>query len=131
MKFIRSFPEIWASTRWPFSSSTANIVFGSGSTTVPSTSIASRLATGAGGSLSHTECRPAGADTRTRSVSNSHGSDNDRRIVVRTSDRGQDLRSGLGGGDRVLEVGREGAVGRDHRPVVGLHEDVVATEREH
>ena len=43
MKFIRSLPLMWASTRWPFSSSTANIVFGSGSMTVPSTSIASRL----------------------------------------------------------------------------------------
>ena len=46
MKFIRSLPLMWASTRWPFSSSTANMVFGSGSMTVPSTSIASLLATG-------------------------------------------------------------------------------------
>ena len=28
MKFIRSLPLMWARTRWPFSSSTANIVFG-------------------------------------------------------------------------------------------------------
>src|SRR5215470_5210563 len=41
MKFMRIFPETWASTLWPFSSSTRNIAFGSGSTTVPSTSIAS------------------------------------------------------------------------------------------
>ena len=46
MKFIRSLPLMWASTRWPFSSSTANMVLGRGSITVPSTSIASRLATG-------------------------------------------------------------------------------------
>src|SRR6185436_17911446 len=71
MKFIRSLPLMWASTRWPFSSSTANIVFGSGSMTVPSTSIASFLATGWSASLSHAECRPGRADTRTRSVSKS------------------------------------------------------------
>src|SRR6266540_1580251 len=46
MKFIRSLPLMCANTRWPFSSSTANIVLGSGSITVPSTSIASFLATG-------------------------------------------------------------------------------------
>src|SRR5687768_16590286 len=43
MKFIRILPLTWASTRWPLSSSTRNIAFGSGSTTVPSTSIASSL----------------------------------------------------------------------------------------
>src|SRR4029453_11096847 len=69
MKFIRNLPLMWASTRWPFSSSTANIVFGNGSMTVPSTSIASFLATGWSASLSHAECRPGRADTRTRSVS--------------------------------------------------------------
>src|SRR6266849_4928355 len=41
MKFIRILPDTWASTLWPFSSSTRNIALGSGSTTVPSTSIAS------------------------------------------------------------------------------------------
>src|SRR5881296_4714840 len=41
MKFIRILPLTCASTRWPLSSSTRNIAFGSGSTTVPSTSIAS------------------------------------------------------------------------------------------
>src|SRR5262245_45622189 len=44
MKFMRIFPLTCASTRWPLSSSTRNIAFGSGSTTVPSTSIASSLA---------------------------------------------------------------------------------------
>src|SRR6266545_3680863 len=37
----RTLIDTWASTLWPFSSSTRNIAFGSGSTTVPSTSIAS------------------------------------------------------------------------------------------
>src|SRR6266851_1207188 len=32
---------MWASTLWPFSSSTRNIAFGNGSTTVPSTRIVS------------------------------------------------------------------------------------------
>ena len=44
MKFMRILPDTCASTRWPLSSSTRNIAFGSGSTTVPSTSIASSLA---------------------------------------------------------------------------------------
>ena len=44
MKFMRILPDTWASTLWPFSSSTRNIALGSGSTTVPSTSIASSLA---------------------------------------------------------------------------------------
>src|SRR6267143_582414 len=41
MKFMRILPLTCASTRWPLSSSTRNIAFGNGSTTVPSTSIAS------------------------------------------------------------------------------------------
>src|SRR5262249_565122 len=44
VKFMRILPLTCASTRCPFSSSTRNIAFGSGSTTVPSTSIASSLA---------------------------------------------------------------------------------------
>src|SRR5439155_14954893 len=43
MKFMRIFPLTCASTLCPFSSSTRNIALGSGSTTVPSTSIASSL----------------------------------------------------------------------------------------
>src|SRR5499433_959474 len=44
MKFMRILPDTWASTLWPLSSSTRNMALGSGSTTVPSTSIASSLA---------------------------------------------------------------------------------------
>ncbi len=51
MKFMRSLPLMWARTRWLFSSSMANIALGSGSMTVPSTSIASFLATGGVGLL--------------------------------------------------------------------------------
>lgn len=37
MKFVRIFPEMYASTSCPFSSSTRNIAFGSGSMIVPVT----------------------------------------------------------------------------------------------
>src|SRR2546421_2674567 len=43
---MRIFPEMWASTLWPFSSSTRNMAFGSGSITVPSRTIASSLGLG-------------------------------------------------------------------------------------
>src|SRR3954470_21725320 len=43
---MRIFPEMWASTLWPFSSSTRNMAFGSGSMTVPSRTIASSLGLG-------------------------------------------------------------------------------------
>ena len=45
MKNLRIYPETWASTLCPFSSSTRNIALGRGSMTVPSTVIASSLAT--------------------------------------------------------------------------------------
>src|SRR2546430_16995401 len=57
MKFMRIFPETWASTLWPFSSSTRNIAFGNGSTTVPTTSIASSF----GISLGCDSCEDVGA----------------------------------------------------------------------
>src|SRR3979490_3112797 len=88
MKFMRILPLTCASTRWPLSSSTRNIAFGNGSTTVPSTSIASSFG-----------------------------------IALRYLDRAsrparQDLRVGVGHGDRVLEVGGQAAVPRHRRPAV-------------
>src|SRR3954447_19077157 len=124
MKFIRSFPLMWASTRWPFSSSTANIVLGSGSMTVPSTSIASRLATGLCASLSHDECRSGRTDTRTRSVSK-------KADPGKLTDRRQDFRTVLGYGDRVLEVGGKRPVAGHHGPAVRLDRDLVAAEGQH
>src|SRR5215813_3873314 len=53
MKFIRILPDTWASTLWPLSSSTRNMALGSGSTTVPSTSIASSLAIASGRPCEH------------------------------------------------------------------------------
>lgn len=41
MKFIRIFPEMCAKTMCPFFNSTRNMALGNGSTTVPSTSMAS------------------------------------------------------------------------------------------
>src|SRR4030095_7495843 len=40
---MRILPDTWARTLWPFSISTRNIALGNGSTTLPSTSIASSL----------------------------------------------------------------------------------------
>src|SRR5208282_6078374 len=45
MKFLRIFPEIWASTSWPFGRATRNIVPGSTCVTVPVNSIGSSVAT--------------------------------------------------------------------------------------
>src|SRR6478609_7414175 len=125
MKFMRNLPLMWASTRWPFSSSTANMVLGSGSMTVPSTSIASRLATG--------YVRPF----LTRSVG--PGGPTHERVAYQRwsfpatgrSCHGQDLRTVLGHRDRVLEMGRHRAVGGNDGPVVGLEPGVMAAECEH
>ncbi len=46
IRCIRIFPELWASTLCPFSSSTRNIALGSGSTTVPSSTMASSFGFG-------------------------------------------------------------------------------------
>src|SRR5262245_17335062 len=43
---MRIFPEMWANTLWPFSSSTLNMALGRGSITVPSRTIASSLGLG-------------------------------------------------------------------------------------
>ncbi len=43
---MRIFPEMWAKTLWPFSSSTLNMAFGRGSVTVPSSTIASSFGFG-------------------------------------------------------------------------------------
>src|SRR5438552_2945864 len=85
MKFMRILPLTCASTRCPLSSSTRNIAFGSGSTTVPSTSIASSF----GIALRHLDGAPRSAR--------------------------QNLRVGVGHGDRVLEVGGQAAVPRHRR----------------
>src|SRR5207344_2095897 len=111
MKFIRSLPLMWASTRWPFSSSTANIVLGSGSMTVPSTSIASRLATGYVLPFLMRSAGPTGP-THERVAYQICG------IQATASQGGQDLGTVLGHGDRILEVGGQRAILGVDRPVV-------------
>ena len=104
MKCLRILPEMWARTWCLFSSSTRNIAFGSGSTTVASTSIASsffdkRL-------LSPVPCsNPA-------PVAQHPG--------ARRGDR-----------HRVLEVGRQRSVLGARRPAVGVHPDAGAAGVDH
>src|SRR5947207_15851597 len=62
MKFMRILPEICASTLWPFSNSTRNIAFGSGSMTVPSTWTPSSFAIPLVGLDSGEDDRPLGPD---------------------------------------------------------------------
>src|SRR5439155_18458593 len=62
MKFILILPEMWARTLWPFSSSTRNMAFGSGSTTVPSTWTPSSFAIPLVGLDPGEDHRPGGAD---------------------------------------------------------------------
>src|SRR5437879_3865637 len=102
MKFMRILPLTCASTRWPLSSSTRNIAFGSGSTTVPSTSIASSLGMRLSRHLDGA-ARPAR----------------------------QDLGLRLGDGDRVLEVGGQAAVPRHRRPAVVENLHFPASHRDH
>src|SRR3954469_19337218 len=120
MKFIRSLPLIWARTRWPFSSSIANIVFGNGSMTVPSTSIASFFATRL---PIHERVPTRAGPTHERggyqlapSASNA---------IASSSYRREDLGPIARYGDRVLEMRRERAVDGDDGPAVGLDLDLV------
>src|SRR5437667_3138313 len=107
---MRILPEMWASTLWPFSSSTRNMALGSGSTTVPSSTIASSLGLGRWTSWTF---RPR---TRHRPWNcpgdNGHASSPWAR---------QHLRAVVGDRDGVLEMGRETAVGGLHGPAV-VHE---------
>src|SRR5664279_456883 len=91
MKFLRIFPEMCASTWFLFSSSTLNMAFGSGSTTVAMTSIASSF---------DILCIDGGRPHRGQAPR----SQNDRPVGL--------------DGDRVLEMGRHGPVARADRPAV-------------
>src|SRR5664279_5192106 len=122
MKFIRSLPLMWANTRCPFSSSTANIVFGSGSMTVPSTSIASFFATGF--VFPFLSCRvPVGGPAHERAAYQS-GAESATGLY-----RGQDLRAMLGDRDRVFEMGRQRAIEGHHGPIVLEHGGLIRAER--
>src|SRR5204862_3944977 len=121
MKFIRSLPEMWARTRWPFSSSTANIVLGNGSITVPSTSIASFLATGSGVPFLVPNAGPGGpAHERAAYQIGLIRANRGRRAL----DRRENHRARGRHGDRVLQVGGQRAIAGDDRQVIGQHRRV-------
>src|SRR5581483_2487864 len=118
---MRIFPEMCASTLWPFSSSTRNMAFGSGSTTVPSTRIASSLGLARGNHLRFLRFprreRPAGRSSQTAQYKRQFGPRRSRYPSVLLG-QGEDLGAMVGHGDRVLEVGGERPVPGDHRPAV-------------
>src|SRR3972149_3492102 len=93
MKFMRIFPEMWARTLWPVSSWTRNMALGSGSTTVPSTSMASSRLAGSGPFWAP---RPFAPLPRTR----------------------EHLRAVLGNGHGMFEMGREGPIRRHGGPSI-------------
>src|SRR5713226_4438977 len=117
MKFIRILPLTWASTRWPFSNSTRNIAFGSGSTTVPSTSIASSLVIDAAPAF------PNAAPASSTPLRDGRG-----RSPVPA---GEDVRTAFRDRDRVLEVRGQAAVLRHRRPPVVQHAHLPASHRHH
>src|SRR5947208_16991517 len=114
---MRIFPEMWASTLCPFSSWTRNMAFGNGSTTVPSSTIASSLGLGRfgppGGKNLNCGLLETGSPGARQRRQPSQGTLHD----ISDGD-GKHLRAVVGDGDGVLEVGREAAVGRLHRPAV-------------
>src|SRR5579875_1655318 len=132
---MRIFPELCASTLWPFSSSTRNIAFGSGSMTVPSSTIASSFSFGsvpllapparlhAERSRRHAAARAAGLGVSRRASPPRRWRERPayrpcRRPATARSRAREHLRPVLGDRDRVLEVGRELAVGGDDAPAV-------------
>src|SRR5215218_3098897 len=118
-----------ASTLCPLSSSTRNCVLGSASVTVPSTSMTSSLAKDLLFSSSY-KMAESQTDILPRRSGRSHRPG--RTLPVRAPVLRQHQRAVLGNGDGVLEVGREGAVGRVDGPPVPLAKaDVVVAERDH
>src|SRR5580704_5966772 len=134
IRCIRILPELCASTLWPFSSSTRNMALGNGSTTVPSSTMASSFGFGRSVLLClWLDPGHGAARSKTRSWAlvrrtyTQGGGPNKECTVSRRNchptwapsaqDR-EDLRSVLGNGDRVLKVGREAPIGRDDAPLV-------------
>src|SRR4026208_1294174 len=129
---------MWAKTLCPFSSSTRNIAFGRGSTTVPSTSMTSSFGTlplfpSNGFSPSGRTCEHGLQKGRSTSIRAAVGKClrglrcTPYRLAV---EHRQDLGPVLGDGDRVLEVGRERPVGGHHGPPVGPHAVLLASQRD-
>src|SRR5688500_9093044 len=110
-----------ASTLWPFSSSTRNMAFGSGSTTVPSTRMAAALGFARG---IHLRFRKRFGAASVQQAARARPQSISRIVTVGESGplnalgEGEDLGAVVGHGDRVLEVGRERPVPGHHRPAV-------------
>src|SRR5436190_20326952 len=104
---MRIFPEMWASTLCPFSSWTRNIALGSGSTTVPSSTIASSLGFGI------VEPPRLLAEGRAAGTKPFQGT-----LYGISASNSKHFGAVIGHGDGVLEMGAEAPVGRLHRPPV-------------
>src|ERR687890_2731684 len=118
-----------ASTLCPLSNSTRNCVLGSASVTVPSTSITSSLAKDL---LFSSSYKMAEAKRISYHAKRGSSTGECRFLPFCIPILGQDPGAVLGNGDGVLEVGREGTVGRVDRPPVPLAEaDIVVAERDH
>src|SRR3954463_9506378 len=124
---MRIFPEMCASTRCPFSSSTRNMAFGNGSTTVPSTRIVSSLGlaiaatylTSGAPNERANSLEPTGKDTRRPSIA-AIGPIRTLRADAHSRER-QDLRTVIRDRDGVLEVRGAAPVTCDHGPAVVEH----------
>src|SRR2546423_8543648 len=115
---MRIFPEMWASTLCPFSSSTRNMAFGSGSTTVPSTRIVSSL-----GLAREHHLRGWSAPEARKTGGERTGTDRREYLIrlqvpSRHSGERQHLGTTVGDRDGVLEVRGAGAVDGHDRPAV-------------
>src|SRR5215210_783535 len=118
-----------ASTLCPLSNSTRNCVLGSASVTVPSTSMTSSLAKDL---LFSSSYKMAEAKRISYHAGLASPTGECRFLPLCIPILRQDPGAVLGDGDGVLEVGREGAVGRVDRPPVPLAQaDVVVAERDH
>src|SRR4051812_17834240 len=108
-----------ASTLWPFSSWTRNMALGNGSTTVPSSTIASSLGFGI---VEPPRPRWKGRATGTRPFRGT--------LYGSSACDSKHFRAVLGNGDGVLEMGRQAAVGGLHGPSVA-HEHGAGTAGVH
>src|SRR6185436_3352827 len=132
---------MWAKTLCPFSNSTRNMALGNGSMTVPSTSIASFFGTlqvflsalgRRPGPRTSLNSPPGGANGQYTCRSPRTSTNGWSEALWPSRDpRGEDLVAVLGHGDRVLEMGRQRAVGRHDRPTVRQDPGLVAPEHHH